>query len=58
MDFCDSIVNTKHAEVSSRHVVGEIVVSYSCCRLLYLHPASAEIAGRWMILGIDALWSL
>jgi putative membrane protein len=55
MDFCDLIVSVEPAEVSTRPVVGVIVVVsglavWFLLWLLYVHHASADFAGRWMFL--------
>ena len=55
MDFCDLIVSMGQAEISSRPVVGAIVVVCGLAVsfllwLVYVHHASADFAGRWMFL--------
>src|SRR6202051_1941334 len=55
MDSCDLIISMEQSEISPRPVVGAIVmvsglaVSFLLW-LLYVHPASADFAGRWMFL--------
>jgi len=53
--FCDLIVGMDQAEISSRPVVGAIIVVSGLALsfllwLLYVHHASADFAGRWMFL--------
>ena len=55
MDFCDLIVSMGQAEISSRPVVGAIVVVCGLAVsfllwLVYVHHASVDFAGRWMFL--------
>ena len=55
MNFCDLIVSMEQSEISPRPVVGAIVVVSGLAVsfllwLLYVHPASADFAGRWMFL--------
>jgi putative membrane protein len=55
MNFCDLIVCVEKAHISTRPVVGAIVVVSGLAVsfllwLLYVHHASADFAGRWMFL--------
>jgi hypothetical protein len=55
MDFYDLIVRMEQAEISSRPVLGAIVVVSGLAVsfllwLLYVHHASVDFAGRWMFL--------
>src|SRR5206468_9529185 len=55
MNFCDLIVSVEQAQISSRPVVGAIIVVSGVAVsfllwLLYVHHASADFAGRWMFL--------
>jgi len=54
-DLCGLIVKMQRTEISSRPVVGAIVVVSGLAVsfllwLLYVHHASADFAGRWMFL--------
>src|ERR1700681_4370520 len=53
--FCDLIVGMEQAGISSRPVVGAIIVVSGLAVsfllwLLYVHHASSDFAGRWMFL--------
>src|SRR6266403_1324953 len=53
--FCDLIVSVEQAQISSRPVVGAIIVVSGVAVsflpwLLYVHRASADFTGRWMFL--------
>jgi putative membrane protein len=55
MNFCDLIVSVEQAQISSRPVVGAIIVVSGVAVsfllwLLYVHHASADFTGRWMFL--------
>src|ERR1700686_4265460 len=53
--FCDLIVSMEQTEISSRPVIGAIIVASGLAVsfllwLLYVHHASADFVGRWMFL--------
>src|SRR5947208_16944614 len=55
MSFCDLIVSMEQTEINPRPVVGAIIVVSGLAVsfllwLLYVHHASPDFAGRWMVL--------